>query len=102
MTKTFYNSSTGSPAVFDDNEDMANWPNFQEEKPSGIIEPPMTKEAAIEKRDFILSNTSWWGEDGRSMTSEQTQFRQDIKDLLSHANWPILLDSDWPVFPAIS
>ena len=30
MTKTWYNTTTGDGAIFDDAEDMSNWPDFQE------------------------------------------------------------------------
>ena len=29
MTKTWYNKTTGDGAVFEDAEDMSNWPDFQ-------------------------------------------------------------------------
>lgn len=102
MTKTWYNTSTGKAAVFDANEDMTNWPDFQEDEPTGIVKPAITEGDAIYRRNHIISSTAWWSEDGRTMTSEEAQFREDMNNLLSHDNWPILLDSDWPEWPDVS
>lgn len=97
MTKTWWNIETGDPAVFEDSEDLANWPDFQESNPA----VPLTSEGAEAIRSRILTATEWWGTDGHTMTDEQSQYRQDLQSLHSHANWPDLSESDWPVFPGV-
>ena len=51
------------------------------------------------KRDLLLSKTDWWAVSDRTMTQAETDYRQALRDLTSHANFPNLLDSDWPVDP---
>lgn len=50
-------------------------------------------------RDALLSSTDWWAVSDRTMTAEQTAYRQALRDITSHENWPDLLEADWPVEP---
>jgi len=55
---------------------------------------------AREHRIFLLSETDWWAlPDSPTMTAEQTAYRQALRDITSHANWPYLEESDWPTKP---
>ena len=54
---------------------------------------------AREKRNNLLSETDWWAMSDRTMTAEQTAYRQALRDITTHANWPNLADSDWPTKP---
>ena len=51
------------------------------------------------ERDHLLSATDWWATSDRTMTAEQTAYRQALRDITTHANWPNLADSDWPTKP---
>lgn len=52
------------------------------------------------KRNMILSETDWWAlPDSPTMTAEQTAYRQALRDISSHANWPHLEEADWPTKP---
>lgn len=52
------------------------------------------------KRDTLLSATDWWSlSDTPTMTAEQTAYRQALRDITAHANWPHLNDDDWPTKP---
>ena len=52
------------------------------------------------RRDDLLSKTDWWAlPDSPTMTSEQTAYRQALRDITSHANWPHLEEADWPTKP---
>jgi hypothetical protein len=52
------------------------------------------------QRDDLLSQTDWWAmPDSPTMTAEQTAYRQALRDITSHANWPHLEESDWPTKP---
>ena len=59
-------------------------------------EMPMRQRA---QRDQLLSATDWWATSDRTMTAEQTAYRQALRDITAHANWPALADSDWPTKP---
>ena len=50
-------------------------------------------------RDELLAETDWWAVSDRTMTAEQTAYRQALRDLSTHANWPDLEDADWPTKP---
>jgi len=34
-----------------------------------------------EKRNSLLQKTDWWGASDNTMTAEQTQYRQDLRDI---------------------
>ena len=51
------------------------------------------------KRSNLLSETDWWASSDLTMTSAQTAYRQALRDITSHANWPHLDEADWPTKP---
>lgn len=51
------------------------------------------------RRDKKLTETDWWASSDLTMTAEQTAYRQALRDITAHANWPHLSESDWPVKP---
>ena len=55
--------------------------------------------SARSDRDKLLQKTDWWAMSDRTMTAEQTAYRQALRDISTHANWPNLADSDWPTKP---
>lgn len=50
-------------------------------------------------RDSRLTETDWWAMSDRTMTAEQTAYRQALRDITAHANWPHLSEDDWPTKP---
>jgi|SaaInlV_100m_DNA_5_1039725.scaffolds.fasta_scaffold09024_3 hypothetical protein len=50
-------------------------------------------------RDNLLAETDWWASSDLTMTAEQTAYRQALRDITSHANWPHLGEADWPTKP---
>lgn len=50
-------------------------------------------------RNFLLSETDMYGLSDMTMTAEMTTYRQALRDLPTHANWPNLADDDWPTKP---
>ena len=51
------------------------------------------------KRDGLLAETDWMALSDVTMTAEMTTYRQALRDITNHANWPNLQDADWPVKP---
>jgi hypothetical protein len=51
------------------------------------------------KRDGLLSETDWTGMSDVTMTSNMTAYRQALRDITDHANFPRLEDADWPTKP---
>ena len=50
-------------------------------------------------RDALLGVTDWWASSDLTMTAGQTAYRQALRDISSHANWPHLDEADWPNKP---
>jgi len=50
-------------------------------------------------RDALLAETDWWASTDLTMTAEQTAYRQALRDITNHANWPDLGEADWPIKP---
>tara|TARA_R110001592_G_scaffold5784_2_gene31519 strand:- start:669 stop:1166 length:498 start_codon:yes stop_codon:yes gene_type:complete len=50
-------------------------------------------------RDNKLAETDWTGMSDVTMTSAMTTYRQALRDLPAHENWPTLEDADWPTKP---
>jgi len=51
------------------------------------------------KRDGLLAETDWMALSDVTMTSEMTTYRQALRDITSHANFPNLEEADWPTKP---
>lgn len=51
------------------------------------------------KRNALLSSTDWWALSDVTMTEAQAAYRQALRDITDHANWPYLEEADWPVKP---
>lgn len=51
------------------------------------------------KRDKLLAETDYLALSDNTLTSEMQTYRQALRDISSHSNWPNLADSDWPSKP---
>ena len=51
------------------------------------------------KRDKLLAETDWWASSDLTMTADQTAYRQALRDITEHSNFPYLNEEDWPVHP---
>ena len=51
------------------------------------------------KRDALIAATDWWASSDLTMTDGQTAYRQALRDITAHEDWPELADADWPVSP---
>ena len=59
-------------------------------------EPTLTEDEARTIRDKKLAETDWWAVSDRTMTSAETTYRQALRDLPDHDDWPTM---DWPTNP---
>ena len=50
-------------------------------------------------RDSLLAETDWMALSDVTMSTEMTTYRQALRDITNHDNWPNLQDADWPVKP---
>jgi hypothetical protein len=51
------------------------------------------------KRNDLLSSTDFYALSDVTMSAEMTTYRQALRDITAHANWPNLDEADWPVKP---
>lgn len=51
------------------------------------------------ERNRLIAETDWWALSDVTMTADQAAYRQALRDITSHANWPHLEEADWPVKP---
>lgn len=49
------------------------------------------------KRDTLIAETDWWATSDRTMTAEQTAYRQALRDITDQAGFPA--DITWPTKP---
>ena len=88
--KTWYNKTTGDGAVFDDAEDMSNWPDFQADP----VAASATKVRA--ERDTLLAASDSMALADR-ITDEWRVYRQSLRDLPAAEGFP---DVAFPVAPS--
>lgn len=51
------------------------------------------------KRDGLIAATDYHALSDVTMSAEMTSYRQALRDITNHANWPNLSDDDWPTKP---
>lgn len=51
-------------------------------------------------RDALLAETDYFALTDVTMDAAMTSYRQALRDITSHANWPYLTDADWPTKPS--
>ena len=50
-------------------------------------------------RNNLLKETDWTALSDVTMSAEMTTYRQALRDITGHANFPYLQDADWPTKP---
>jgi len=51
------------------------------------------------KRDGLLVDTDWMALSDVAMSAEMTAYRQALRDITNHVNFPYLAEEDWPTKP---
>lgn len=59
----------------------------------------LVAEANRKKRNKLLAETDYLALTDQTMDVITTTYRQSLRDITAHANWPHLQDSDWPAKP---
>jgi hypothetical protein len=52
------------------------------------------------QRNKLLGDTDFYALSDVTMSAEMTTYRQALRDITSHANWPHLEEADWPTKPS--
>jgi len=81
MSKIWYHKTTGSSAVFDDAEDMANWPDFQADLVAA------TANQVRAERDALLAASDSMALADR-ITDAWRTYRQALRDLPAAEGFP--------------
>ena len=58
---------------------------------------PITGETIRGLRDMLINATDWWATSDRTMTAEQTAYRQALRDVPDQAGFPTNIT--WPTKP---
>jgi hypothetical protein len=97
-----------------DTYDVIEWLDETQTKPTRAqVEAKIQELKAAEpmrllrvERDRLLAETDWWAVSDRTMTSEQSAYRQELRDLpdtatpvLDHTSRLGISGVDWPVKP---
>ena len=69
----------------------------EEEHQQAYIEPVITSESARQERDRLIASTDWWATSDRTMTAEQTAYRQALRDITDQSGFPTNIT--WPTKP---
>jgi len=70
----------------------------QTELDAMIYSPPATESQIRQKRDNLIADTDVWALSDRTMTAEQTAYRQALRDITDQAGFPITIT--WPTKPS--
>ena len=91
MSKIWYNKTSGAGAVFEDAEDMSNWPDFQADP----IAASATQVRA--RRDELLAASDHMALADR-ITDAWRTYRQTLRDVPSQSGFPT--NVTWPMEPS--
>lgn len=69
----------------------------QSEYDAMIYSPPATEDQVRSQRDRLIAETDVWALSDRTMTAEQTAYRQALRDITDQAGFPT--DITWPTKP---
>jgi len=81
MSKIWYDKTSGDGAVFDDNENISDWPNFQ----ADAVAASATQVRA--RRDALLAASDSMALADR-ITDEWRTYRQALRDLPAQDGFP--------------
>mgnify|MGYP003636323142 CR=1 FL=1 len=64
---------------------------------TSLVVTPVTEGLARSKRDELIASTDAWALSDRTMTAEQTAYRQALRDITGQAGFPTNIT--WPTKP---
>jgi hypothetical protein len=78
-------------------EEEAEWDAQEAEWAAGADDRTAAEHRST--RNNLLAETDWMANQDVTMTDAMSNYRQALRDLPTHSNWPNLADSDWPTKP---
>ena len=70
----------------------------QEEYDAMFYSPPRTEGQQRNERNRLIAETDWWATADRTMTAEQTAYRQALRDITNQEGFPNNIT--WPQEPS--
>lgn len=97
MTKTFFHRVTGNPCVFESDARLEDWPDFQEFPFPEVI----TRGSVLAIRKKALVESDWMAMSDRTISQEQRDYRQALRDITSQVAFTEERYDDiaWPAKP---
>lgn len=93
----------GEPIAIDDGVYQRNWVvrDYTSEEILSLEQNETNRLARIHRarRDDLLAKTDWMALSDVTITESMTVYRQALRNITTHANWPYLYDEDWPIEP---
>ena len=87
----FYHKKTGQASVFADDENIADWSDYQE------TQPGPTEEDIRSERNNLLAQTDWRASTDLTLDSDWTVYRQALRDVPAQEGFPT--NVTWPTKP---
>ena len=78
-------------------EENAEWDALEAAEAAGA--DTRAAEEVREKRNGLLAETDYFALSDVTLTDAMATYRQALRDLPTHTNFPNLTDDDWPVKP---
>ena len=78
-------------------EEEAEWDAMEAEWAAGADDRTAAKHRST--RNNLLAETDFYALSDVTMTDAMSNYRQALRDLPTHSNWPNLEDSDWTTKP---
>lgn len=67
------------------------------------MQTELSTKANLSRRAVLLAETDWYviraTETATEVPADIVTYRQALRDITTHVNWPNLDDADWPVKP---
>ena len=67
------------------------------------MQTELSTKANLSRRAVLLAETDWYviraTETATEVPADIVTYRQALRDITTHVNWPYLDDADWPVKP---
>ena len=93
MSKVFYNKTSGDGAVFDDDANVADWPDFQEAQLD--MTSILAKQVRVQRDELLASSDSMALAD--RITDSWRTYRQALRDVPAQTGFPANIT--WPTEP---
>ena len=85
-------------AEYTDEEGVVHTKAEQEQAYQAKLDAEAAKNVRSQ-RDTLLADTDYLALSDNTLTTEMTTYRQALRDITGHANFPYLQDADWPTKP---